>query len=313
MATLANASLILATTLEAFKTRVPAMSFLTIDASADMMKLNQVAYAHIRSLPTASTYHATNGYTNGANDQSGLLTDVPVTMSEHAHVTLKLDYLSGLTDEKIDMAFGDAAFVLAKQMVDFALTKAALAANTTYNEVETVANTDLDTLSKIRQQMNTNKADSSRRYGLVSSAVASKLNADPLIASKDYSGAQAAGEGLLSFNNVGGFKQILEYPDLPTTANMTGLFFDPRLMAVRMAIPKNTLELAASLGFVQSEVWEIQQDPETGIALLMIKHGMPGVLDKYISFVSLYGASAGAQGGSAGTITDKAGCRLITA
>jgi hypothetical protein len=312
MATLTNTPIVLATTLAAFKTRVPALNMLSIDATADEMKLNQQAIAHIRSLPTAGTYDSSTGYFNGANNQAGLLTDVPVTMDQHAHVTLSLNYLATLGDQKIDMALEDAAYVLGKRIVDSALTKAALAANTTYNEIETVANTDLDTLRKIRTQMNANKADPLNRFGLVSSAVAAKLDTDPMIASKDYHGQQGGGEGLLRFTNVGGFREIMEYPDLPTTATLQGLFFDQRLMVVKTALPQTTVELAASMGFAQTEVLDRQTDPESGITLMMIKHTKPGTLDKFISFVMLYGSAAGAQGGSAGALTDKAGVRLIT-
>jgi len=147
---------------------------------------------------------------------------------------------------------------------------------------------------------------------LVSTDVAAMLDTDPMIASKDYHGQQGGGEGLLTFNNVGGFKQIMEYPDLPTTATLKGLFFDPRLMVVKTALPQTTTALAASMGFAQTEVVDVQTDPSTGITLMMIKHTKPGTLDKFITFVMLYGSAAGAQGGSAGTITDKAGVRLIT-
>jgi hypothetical protein len=56
-----------------------------------------------------------------------------------------------------------------------------------------------------------------------------------------------------------------------------------------------------------------QQDPETGITLLAITHMQPGKLDLFLTVALLYGAAAGAQGGDAGTITDKAGYRLVSA
>lgn len=312
MATLVNSSAILATVMDAFKTRVPMLNMLTLDARNDTLKLGQVAYAHVRALPSASTYDATTGYFNGANSTQDLLVDVPVTISTHAHVTLKLSYLKTLADTKFDIALGDCSYVLGKSIVDAALTKGALAANNTYTVTETVANTDYETLGALRAKMNDNDAGN-ERYGLVNTAVASALDSDPLIASKDYSGQQAGAEGLLRFRNVGGFREILEYPDLPTTANMTGLFFDKRNMVIRAGMPEDVSTLAQQLGFVQTEIMDMQQDPETGLALLMIKHGAPGVLDKYITFATIYGTAAGAQGGSAGTITDKAGVRLITA
>lgn len=312
MATLTNTPVVLATTLAAFMTRVPQLSMLSLDTSADEMVLDQQAIAHIRTLPSIAAYDSSAGYFNGANDQSGLLTDVPVTMDQHKHVTLSLNYLATLGDQKVDMELSDAAYVLGKAVVDSVLAKAATAANTTYTVTETEANTDLDTLRSVRKLMNTNKADPLNRFGLVSSGFAGKLDTDPLIVSKDYHGQQGGGEGLLRFTNVGGFREIHEYPDLPTTANLSGLFFDRRLMVAKTAIPKTTVALAASLGFAQTEVLDVQSDPGTGLTLLMIKHTKPGTLDKYISFVMLWGSAAGTQGGSAGTLTDKAGVRVIT-
>lgn len=313
MATLTNGSTILATTLAAFKTKVPMLSMITLDARADELKLNQAAIAHVRTLPSASTYDSTTGYYNGSNSTQGLMTDVPITVDTHAHVTLELNYLKTLSDQKIDAALEDAAFVLGKQILDSVLTKAALAANNTYTVTETIANTAKSTLNKVRVVMNNNKADTEERFGLVSTAASSSLDNDTTISSGDYYNQRSGAGSSLVWSNLCGFTEIREYNSLPTTANMSGLFFDRRNMIVRMGLPVNSFELAASLGFMQTEVWDVQQDPQTGIALICIKHSQPGTLNRFITFAAVYGSAAGAQGGSAGAITDKAGCRLVTA
>ena len=310
MATL-QVPLLLATTLAAFKKRVPMLDMITLDARADQIKKDQIAYAHVRSLPTAGDYGA-NGYFSNTNDAQGLLVDVPVTMDQHKHVTLELSHLQTLSDQKIDIAMEDAAYVLGKGVVDFALGKAALAANLSYTETETVANTTKETLSKVRAKMNTNGAGPVR-YGLVSGAVATELDNDPLITSGDYYAQRSGSNGYLGWNNLCGFTSIMEYNDLPTTANMSGLFFDPRAIIARTAVPMNALAIAAQLGIPSVASASVQQDPETGIALLAIMHQQPGTLDMFLTLTLLYGAAAGKQGGSAGTITDKAGVRLITA
>lgn len=310
MSTLA-VPLLLSTTLGAFKKKVPLLDMISLDARNDMMKKDQVSYAHIRTLPTAGAYGA-DGFFSNANDSQALLVDVPVTLDQLKHVTLNLTYLKTLSDQKIDLAMEDAAYVLGKTVVDFALAKAALEANLTYEETAAVASTTKETLGLIRQKMNTNGAGPIR-YGLVNSPVATELDSDPLITSGDYYGQRSQAQGYLEWSNLAGFTKIMEYTDLPTTVNMTGLFFDPRCIAVRTAVPMNAFDLAASLGVPQVAAATTQQDPETGITLLAIQHMKPGTLDLYLTLALLYGAAAGAQGGSAGTITDKAGVRLVSA
>lgn len=310
MATL-SVPLLLSTTLGAFKKRVPMLDMISLDSRADQIKKDQTAYAHVRTLPTAGAYGA-DGYFSNANDSQGLLVDVPVVMDQHTHVTLQLTHLKALSDQKIDIAMEDAAYVLGKAVVDFALGKAALAANLSYTETETVANTTKETLSKVRAKMNTNGAGPVR-YGLVSGAVATELDNDPLISSGDYYGQRSTSNGYLEWSNLCGFSRIQEYNDLPTTANMSGLFFDPRAIIARTAVPLDAVALAGELGIPSVASATVQQDPETGIALMAIMHQQPGTLDLFMTLTLLYGAAAGKQAGSAGTICDKAGVRLITA
>lgn len=310
MSTLA-VPLLLSTTLGAFKKKVPLLDMISLDARNDELKKDQVTYAHIRSLPTAGDYGA-NGFFSNVNDSQDLLVDVPVTLDQFKHVTLNLTYLKTLSDQKIDMAMEDAAYVLGKTVVDSALTKAALAANLSYTETVAVASTTKETLGLIRQKMNTNGAGPIR-YGLVNSPVATELDSDPLITSGDYYGQRSQAQGYLEWSNLAGFTKIMEYTDLPTTANMTGLFFDPRCIAVRTAVPQNAFALAASLGIPSIASATTQQDPETGITLLAIQHMQPGKLDLFLTLALLYGSAAGKQNGSAGTITDKAGVRLLSA
>ena len=303
--------LLLATTLGAFKKRVPMLDFISLDSRADYIKKGQTATAHVRTLPTAGAY-GDDGYFSNTNDAQSLLVDVPVVMDQHTHVTLKLDHLAALSDQKIDIAMEDAAYVLGKTVMDFALTKAALAANLSFTETEAVASTTKETLSKVRAKMNTNGA-APVRYGLVNGAVATELDNDPLITSGDYYGQRSAANGYLEWQNLCGFARIQEYTDLPTTVNMTGLFFDQRAIIARTAVPLDATALAGQLGIPTVASTTVQQDAETGIALMAIMHQQPGTLDLFMTLTLLYGAAAGKQAGSAGTICDKAGVRLISA
>ena len=302
---------LLATTLDSFKTRVPQLSMISLDARNDALRLGQTEFAHIRTLPTAAQYNSTTGYFNGANEVGDLLVDVPVVVDQHWHVTLNLSHLAQLSDQKIDESLSDAAYVLGKRVFDFGLSKV-VAANASNFQTTATANVTKETLSEIRQRMNQNGA-APLRYGLVNSAIATELDNDPLITSGDYYGQRSGSQGFLGWQNLAGFSEIMEYSDLPTTGNMTGLFFDPRFIAVRTAVPSHVADLAARLNIPAVANFEVQQDPNTGIALMAIMHAQPGTLNYYMTLTLLYGASVGKQNGNNGTITDRAGVILRSA
>jgi hypothetical protein len=305
---------ILTLTLDSFKQRVPELAMLTLDSSASQMKLGQSAIAHIRSVPTVGDYDEdAGGYFNDSVEGRSLLTDVEVTMDAHKHVTLSLSHLNALGDQKIDMETGDAAYALGKHIVDSVLAKAAAAANVTQVTTATIANTDKSVLGSVRKAMNQRGALTNLRYGLVNSDFAEALSEDPRIESRDFAGRQIEGDALFELLGVSGFSRIREYPGLPTTGNLTALFFDPRLMVVKTALPNDSSEFAAQMGIPNIASVEIVQDPETGLALMGIKHMEPGTLKAFITLTLLFGSSVGAQGGSAGARTDYAGHRVRSA
>lgn len=303
---------ILATTLAAFKQRVPEISMLSVDSTATTLKKDQTAIAHIRSVPTVGDYDEDNGgYFNDSQEGRSLLTDVPVVMDGHKHVTLSLSHLNTLGDQKIDMELGDAAYALGKHIVDSALAKVT-ASNVTEKTIATIANTDKSVLGAVRKAMNT-KGALSPRFGLISSDFAEALSEDPRIESRDYSGAQVTEDPLFELIGVSGFARIREYPGLPTTGNLSAIFFDQRLFVVKTALPDTSAEFAEQMGIPAIAGVEIVQDPETGLALLGIKHMEPGTLKAYMTLTLLFGTAVGAQGGGAGAKTDYSGHRVITA
>ena len=126
MATNLSPSEILVQTLDAFKTRVPALGTMSTDFSDDRSRLNQTIRGHIRTLPSVGDYGA-NGYFSNSNDAQALLTDVDVVLDQHKHVTLNLTHLKMLSDTKRNEQIGDSAYVLGKSIVDSVLAKATAA------------------------------------------------------------------------------------------------------------------------------------------------------------------------------------------
>lgn len=305
---------LLADTLAAFKKRVPALFAFSTDFSAARGVLNQALIAKIRVLPTVATYDATTGYANGATAVSSLLVDVPVTMDQHKHVPVKITHLAQLASQRnlYEDMVADLAYVLGKSVVDYALTKV-LAANFTQSTTEAIVDTNRDTLGAVRKAMNA-KGAGPQRYGIVNSDFAEALDADSRIASKDYYGQQTGREAYLHLKGCSGFNDIWEYPDLPANAqNLSGFFFDSRAITVATRIPDNSVEYAQSIGIPQVAATEIVTDPDTGLSLLGIKWMNAPTLDSFCTVALIYGVTAGAQGGSAGDLTDYAGYRVKTA
>lgn len=216
MATLSS-TIILADTLQAFKKRVPMLGAFSTNFTDQRLRLNSSAIAHVRTLPSLSTFDSSTGYKNGAAEGNSLVTDVPVTIDSHKHVPIKLSHLYNIADQKdvYQNAIGDAAYVLGKGMVDSVLAK--VTASTISNVVtEAAASVDRDTLGSVRKGMNGNGAAPTGRVGIVNSDFYESLDADPRIASRDYYGQQTGGQAYGMLTNVAGFGNIWEYPDFPT-------------------------------------------------------------------------------------------------
>lgn len=202
--------------LEAFRTLFPFIGRMGVDFStAAPLRLDQTVIAHIRSLPSVSTYDGTTGYANGATSARTLLTDLPITIDSHKHVPVYVDHLNAISDQKdaVTGVYGDMAYGLGKAMVDSILAKAK-GSNLSYSQTATTGNSDLDVIEQITTDLNTNGAAPRGRIGLVNSAVAQTLALDSRIGSRDYYGQLTGAGGLRMFRGVGGFEAIYEYPGL---------------------------------------------------------------------------------------------------
>jgi hypothetical protein len=215
---------ILADIIGAFKTRVPALQAMGGNFSGEPLYLGQTSIAHVESLPTIATYDATTGYANGATEAADLLSDVPILIDGHSHVPVKLTHLRNIADEKKYInTVGNQAYVLGKAIVDSVLNKVH-AGNISTQKAVASASIDYDDLLEICGTMNTNRAATTGRRGIVSTAVMNTLCGDTRIASGDYHGQMVGANGLRSLINIAGFEAIDEYPELPDNNAATGTF-----------------------------------------------------------------------------------------
>jgi len=318
MALTLSTTQILELVLDAFKVRLPFLvSAFATDLSSEKAKFNQTVNARIASLPTVQDYGASDGYKNGATDAKSLLNDVPVTIDQHKHVPIKLDFLDEASTVKqinlLEEATMNCGYVLAKSIADYCLGLV-LAANFSEASTFTVANSDLDMLADVRVDMNGKGTNTLGRFGIVNSSVMSTLNGDSRIASGDYHGQRIGAEALGHLTGIEGFANIWEYPDMPDNSeNLTSFFGTKESIILATRVPNDTAEVAKAAGIPQVASFETLTDPDTGLTLLGIKWIEQGTFDVYCTVAVMYGAVAGKQGGSAAALTDYAGHRVVTA
>jgi hypothetical protein len=303
---------ILDLSMDAFKVHLPFLtSAFASDFSGKTGVLGQDCIARIAKLPTTQDYDAANGgYANGATAAESLFEDVPVTINQHKHVPVDLDYLvhEGTVDEvRLEEATANLGYVLAKSIADYCLGLAS-AANFSKSTTAATANVDLDTLRTVRGEMNKVGANAMGRFGIVNTDVMSALDSDSRIASGDYHGQRIGGSAIASLVNLQGFGNIWEYPDMPANGeNITGLFATPRSIVLATRIPRNNMDLANALGIPQVSGFETMTDPDSGLTLLGIKWIEQGTQKVQYTVTLMWGAVAGKQGGAAGDKTDYAG------
>lgn len=318
MALTLSTTQILELVMDAFKVRLPMLaSAFATDFSSAKAKLNQTVNARIAGLPTVQSYDATTGYKNGAQDGTGLLTDVPVVINQHKHVPIKLDFLDlESTVQSINLleeSTMNCGYVLAKSMVDYCLGLAK-AANFSEKTTLSEANSDKDMLEAIRVAMNAKGAMTTGRFGIVNSNVFSALDGDSRISSGDYHNKRIGEDALGHLTGIQGFAHVWEYPDMPANAeNQTGFFGTKESIILATRVPSSPQEVAAAAGIPMIASFETLTDEDTGLTLLGIKWIEQGTFDVYCTVTVMYGAVAGSQGGAAGALTDYAGHRLVTA
>jgi hypothetical protein len=304
---------ILSDVLDAFKTRVPALNFFAADMGSQQVKKGQTIIAHIPTLPTVYDHTAANGYSENAQNARDLLTDVPVVIDQWKHVTIKLlhDDVNEDRSKNYLKSINNAGYVLGKTVVDFVLDKA-LETNFSQQTIELTDDTNLETLETIRVAMNAVDAGTPRN-GVVNSATLKALMSDARIASGDYHGQMVGENPFAVLRNLSGFSNILEYPDLDDNSeSLAGFFFDPRAICLATRLPTDSVDLAGEMGIPTPIKKEVITDA-TGLSVAGFGWFDSNTHNLYVTATIMYGASAGKQAGSTGTLTDYAGHLLATA
>lgn len=220
MATLSTAE-ITADVFAAFRKRLPALRSFSTDFTSNTAKKDQQVIAHVAALPTAADHNATSYFTSPTS-ASSLLTDVPVTLSSHKDVVLKLADSDAIStrNKKYVQAVNGAAHALAKAMIDSVLAKVT-STNASYVAVCTTSAATGAKLRSFTETMNSNGAFGMSRHALVNGAFMGGLLADSTITSGDYFAQRQEGQREQTLTNIMGFDSVMEYTDFP--ANNTAI------------------------------------------------------------------------------------------
>lgn len=206
-------TILLQQTMRKLFVKVPALMFFASEFTTERVKRNQVVTGKIRLRPTASEYDTT--YKTGAQETRDLLLDVPFTMDKHIHVTLKLSHLYAIQDSmnKMNEHIEDSASVIGKTVVRYILGKVTSKAFSN-SSIYTAANSDKDMLNAVRKALNL-RGVPDNRFGIINSDVAETLEGDARITNR-YDGRSQSNDasGLIRLQNVSGFQNIIEDPEL---------------------------------------------------------------------------------------------------
>lgn len=310
--------------LESFKIQTPELfepGGFALNVGSETAVLGDKITARIGIVPTPADYDPTpgKGFTNGVQDSTDLLEDVPVTLSFFKHVPIRIKWLSQLGSKiNLSMALMEQGYALRKLVIDTAL-QTILPANFTYQKYADSGNINLDSMESIRSKMNTQKCSPSGRFCICNSAFAGSLASDQRIGPSilhtpgTVSTTEAnPNNGYRRWKNIPGFENVYEYPDFPNAFDLQAYAGDQRgiIVSVRpINIAKVTPEMLG-IPRIMSETPLV--DEATKMPFIGVGWQDPGTGDLYTSIGLLFGVTAGNQGGGQDSITDRAGVRIVS-
>ena len=248
-----NSALIIQRALALVFTKRPILKRFTMDLSSDQVLYNQQVISRLKTIPSVQTF--------GSAPSNDVTTDVPVTINQFQQVmyTFQPQEYTATNRDLIDEIAEPMAVAIANYFVDavaatftqganFPDGAAGVNAGTALSNktTATVANTAYSTLVAIREAMHLRGVpESMQKFALVNAQVYAQLLLDPLcnraakVILDDEKNPIVTGELL----GVAGFPAISEYPALPTTGNMSGVFGTPDAIVVAARVPKDPRSL----------------------------------------------------------------------
>lgn len=300
--------------LESYKTQFPVIGQFSTDFSSESARKGQSIIARILSAPTVENFGG--NYSKKADGETeaqsigGLTKDLAITLDQHKHVPVKMDY-ADLIATRRDLygeMVGELAFALGKDLMGAVWAKVLEANIATENAQSSGWN--LQTLLDARLDLNTQGASVQGRYGIVNSDVMSSLLADEKIASGDYYGQLSGANGVGILRNIAGFEAIYEYVGADgNSENCLGLFGDKSVINIAGRVPSDFNEQASRANAPSIASSTIVSDPSSGMSMMGITYQEAGTFDIYTTLTHIYGIRVGSEGDAGSTANG--GVRLV--
>jgi hypothetical protein len=305
--------------LDAFKLETPELfgpDGFARDFKSNTAVLGDTVTAKIAHVPSTSAYdRAGGGWKNGAQDVVTLIEDVPVTLNNLRHVPVRISYLTGLATKGVPQykaAVANIGHALGKYVIDSVIGASVVGVSHSVSLNPALVNLDAFD-GTLRAQCNSQKMSAGNRWAFISTQLASMLGADDRVRSELYYGQRNGGEGYRVWRNLAGFQWVREYDDVKGFGNnLGGLMGDNRLACVSVRKIQDMDNVAEELGVPKVMEFIPLKDQESGLELCGIAWQEQGTGDAFLSAAILFGVGAGNQGGAAGTMTDNAGCLILT-
>lgn len=204
----------------AFFKSVPAINRMGSEWTGKVLKRAQTYIAHIAAMPTVGRHDDTLGYAitgTGYNEARGLLTDVAITIDTHVVCRLNWKHLDMIKDNKIkyDEVIALAGLAMAQDFFT-SIAQGFTTQNFSHSTTAAAADFDLDVITDICGKMTLQRATPIGRTLLVNTDVANVISLDSRVASNQFYNQRPDGNALRRWTGLGGFAEIIEYPELPT-------------------------------------------------------------------------------------------------
>jgi len=308
--------------MEAFKFKVPELSYFSMEAKPVPVKFGQQVISHLASVPSVSDHTPGTSLAASPQDLKTLVQDIKITIDLCKKVVIKVpsaDVGTLLLSDVFKQEMTESGQALARAVVDSALGTV-VAANFSHSKTVTSGNEDFDSLVTLRKGLNTQKA-LTPRYFLGGTDVVANIANDPRVMSGLQYNQRITDDPYVRLQNIEGFSEVREYPNFPTTANLTGFGFEKRAIHIAVRQMMDSLDMARQLGIPTPILDHTEVDELTGLVFTSFLWIDVNTHDIYMAVVVMFGVRGGIglsddanpSSGAADAGMDPAGLRLISA
>jgi hypothetical protein len=274
-------------TLEFLKIMFPALTKISSKFTSDQLLFNQQLICRVPVAMTAAAVVAATGYPINNNAQT---VDVPITMDQHDHVSFGFNdqEVSSTNRNLIDEQALPAAFALGSKMFNFVF---ALITPGNIKHENVIADADWSRVDVIAQNryLNLRGVSPLGRFGIVNSNIFAELSGDiTIVGNQNNPASDTIVSGRLT--NVHGV-DVMEWPGMPTTNNLSAIFGTNQALAIATGVPKDPA--AVNPGVPIPGKIDLVSDADTGLTLMVREWYDMRLGFHQVTLTWMYGAALG--------------------